>query len=324
MNRSAAFLVGVVTFSCGGFQGNGSTPEERDVSGNYALTYDNQLKIKLNVAGAVREVTQTGYGGVVDFGMVNGNPTTLDLSAFCAKPEVQCPSEAFWSKVAITQPDLRANNLDLQKLVVVNDTNHMLDAGVRAPSLSGLVDHNQQDKFLLGLGIEGGSNQACVALAVSLAGGRFSRAGERLETTMEPRTMAGRVCSLDAGVPDAGADAGTDAGTSDGGADGGSDGGVPPGYLPDGGLDCTLVPITRLVVPPGARVDGIKDGKVFLGWAGGCAFGPILAGATITFETGYTGRRTGDYDPPPFTPEPVVLPDGGLDGGLDPTPDAGP
>jgi hypothetical protein len=319
MNRSAACLLGLVTISCGGFQNNGSTPEERDVSGNYALTYDNQLKIKLNVAGAVREVTQTGYGGVVDFGMVNGNPTTLDLTAFCAKPEVQCPSEAFWSKVAITQPDLHANNLDLQKLVVVNDTNHALDAGIRAPSLSGLVDHNQDDKFILGLGAEGGSNANCVALSVSLAGGRFSRVGERYETTMEPRTMAGRVCSLDAGVPDAGNS--NDAGTTDGGADGGSDGGVPPGYLPDGGIDCTLQPVTRLVIPNGAKVDGIKEGKVFLGWAGGCAFGPILAGATLTFETGYTGTRTGNYDPPPFTPAPIVLPDAGTE---DAGADAGP
>ena len=91
-----------------------------------------------------------------------------------------------------------------------------------------------------------------------------------------------------------------------------------PGCFPTAGLDCTLVPITQLVVPPGAKVDGIKEGKVFLGWAGGCAFGPILAGATLTLETGYVGARTGNYDPPPFTPAPVVLPDGGAD--ADPTP----
>lgn len=307
MRRAAFFLFGVVTVSCGG-GGNNSTPEERDVSGNYALTYDNQLKIRLDVAGAVREVTQQGYGGIVDFGMVNGNPTTLDLTTFCAKPEVQCPSEAFWSKVAITQPDLKTSRLDLQKLVVVNDTQHTLDAGVRAASLAGLVDHNQDDKFILGLGAQGGSAGSCAAISISLAGGRFSRVGESTQTTMEPRTMAGRVCSLDAGVPDAGA---ADAGSSDAG----SDGGVPPGFLADGGVDCTLVPITRLVIPPGAKVDGIKEGKVFLGWAGGCAFGPILAGATVTFETGYTGSRSGNYDPPPFIEAPVVLPDGGADAG---------
>jgi hypothetical protein len=301
MRRIAYVLFGVVTFSCGGFSGGGnnSTPEERDVSGNYALTYDNQLKLKLDVGGATREITQQGYGGIVDFGTINGQPTTLDLTAFCAKPEVKCPSEAFWAKVAVTQPDLHANSLDLQKLVVVNDTQHVLDAGIRAESLSGLVDHNQDDRFLLGLGGEGASNPNCAAISVSLAGGRFSRAGERQETTMEPRTMAGRVCLLDAGVSDSGT---ADAGTM---------------LLADGGVDCTLVPVTRLVTPPGAKVDGIKEGKVFLGWAGGCAFGPALVGATLTLETGFLGARSGNYDPPPFTPAPVVLPDAGVDAGVD-------
>ncbi len=311
--RHIVFVVfGVVTFSCGGGGGgNNSTPEARDVSGNYALRYDDQLKLRLDVGGAVREVTQQGYGGIVDFGTINGQPTTLDLTTFCAKPEVRCPSEAFWAKVALTQPDLRANSLDLQKLVVVNDTQHALDAGIRAESLSGLVDHNQNDQFLLGLGAQGGSTANCAAIAVSLAGGRFSRVGERQETTMEPRTMAGRVCSLDAGVHDGGVN---DAGVSDGGS---TDGGSDAGLLADGGVDCTLVAVTRLVIPPGAKVDGIKDGKVFLGWAGGCAFGPVLAGATLTMETGFTGTRSGDYDPPPFTPAPVVLPDAGADGGAD-------
>lgn len=294
MPRAAYAVAGLVILSCGG--GGNSTPEQRDVSGNYALTYDDQLRIRLDVGGAVREVTQQGYGGIVDFGTVNGQPTTLNLTTFCAKPEVKCPSEAFWSRVAITQPELLSNRLELQKLVVVNDTVHRLDAGVRAASLSGLVDHDQNDRFLLGLGAEGGSNSSCVALSVSLAGGRFSRAGETMETSMEPRSSTGKVCSLDAGVSDAGS----------------SDAGVG-----DGGVDCALVPVTRLVAPPGAVVDGIKEGKVFLGWAGGCAFGPVLAGATLTFETGFVGARTGAYDPPPFTPAPVVLPDGGADGGTD-------
>ncbi|MFO0600814.1 MAG: hypothetical protein U0228_36225 [Myxococcaceae bacterium] len=292
----AAAIVG----SCGG--GSSSTPEERDVSGNYDITYDNQLKLKLNVGGAVREVTATGYGNVVDFGVINGNPTTLDLTAFCAKPEVKCPSEQFWGKVSIDQPDLAKSNLDLQKLEVINNTKHTLPVGQKAEAVGGLVNHNDDDRYLLGLGIEGAANQACAALDISLAGGRFSRVGEREETTMEPRTMAGRACSLDAGVPDAGLLA---------------DGGQPPGRLADGGVDCALVPVTKLVVPPGAKVDGIKDGKIFFGWAGGCAFGPVLVGAVLTLETGYTGRRTGEFDPPPYVAPPVVLPDGGADGGVD-------
>lgn len=297
-------LLVLVLVSCGGRGGPGpGEADPRDVSGNYTLTYDDRLTLKLDVGGALREVTQSGYGGVVDFGVVNGNRVTLDLTAFCARPEVQCPSEAFWAKTAITQPNLSANRLALQQLAVVNDTVHTLPAGERAASLSGLVDHANDDRFLLGLGASAGSNQACAALSLSLAGGRFSRVGERVELTTEGRTQTNAPCPLDGGF--------------DGGA------AVDAGFFPDGGardggqaLVCSPRTITRYVAPPDAGVEGIKDGRVFLGWAGGCAFGPILVGATLTLETGFTGVRTGPYDPPPFTPAPIVLPDGGLDGGL--------
>lgn len=288
------FFLAVCVVSCGcGAGGGGFSAEERDVSGNYALRYDDRVRMTLDVGGVVREVAHSGTTGVVDFGTINGQPTTLDLGAFCAKPEVRCPSEAFWAKVAVTQPDLQANRQALQRLVVVNDTQHTLDAGVAAESLTGLVDHAQQDRFLLGLGAQGGSTSNCAAIAVSLAGGRFSRVGEREETTLEPRTSTGQVCSLDAGVPDGGMDAGAS----------------------DGGRPCSLVPVKRLVVPPRAGVAGIEEGKVFVGWAGGCAFGPVLAGATLALETSFTGTRTGPYSPPPFTPSPLLVPDGGLDAG---------
>lgn len=289
MRRMVCVGVGLALCSCGDFNGGGSTKEERDVSGNYAITYQDDLTLKLNVGGAVREVTHSGYGGVVDFGVVNGQPVTLDLGAFCGREDVQCPSEAFWPKVAVTQPNLGSSALELQQLTVVNDTVHTLDAGVRAASLSGLVDHAQHDRFLLGLGVEAGAAQGCAAIAISLAGGRFSRVGERVESAMEWRTSKGAACSPDAGVP-------------------------------DGGVDCALVNVQRLVIPPNAAVNGIVDGKVGLGWLGGCAFGPVLVGATLTMETSFTGVRTGSYDPPPFTPAPVVLP---ADGGFD-EPDAGP
>jgi len=45
-------------------------------------------------------------------------------------------------------------------------------------------------------------------------------------------------------------------------------------------------------------VTGIVDGKVGMGFSGGCAFGPVLLGATITLETGFAGERTGDFAPP--------------------------
>lgn len=285
MRKSHAFAG--VLLSCAVACGGGD-PVARDVTGNYAIHYDDQLRLQLNVGGAIREVTMNGYGGVADFGVINGSPVTLDLTNFCAKPEVQCPSEIFWTKVAVDQPDL-ARGYDLQTLVVIDDRLHALDAGVRAAAVGGLIDHAQDDRFILGLGAGAGVAGSCAALSVSLAGGRFSRVGEHEVTSLEPRTQQGKRCALDAGV--------TDAGT----------------LLADGGVDCALVEVTKLVAPEGAVVDGVKDGKVFVGWAGGCAFGPALVGATLTLETGFTGTRTGEFDPPPYTPAEVVVPDGGFD-----------
>ncbi len=262
--------------------------DARDVTGNYDLTYDNKLRMQLNIGGAVREVTQDGYGAVADFGTYNGQPVKLDLTQFCAKPEVKCPSEQFWAKVAIDQPGLQKNGFALQELRVIDNQDPSPPAGQKAASVSGLVNHDDSDRFIVGLGLQAGATQSCAAIDVSFASGRFSRAGEKLVTKMEYRGDDNKACDPDAGAP--------------------ADGGMAK--------PCALKSITRLEYPMGAAVDGIKEGRVGFAWAGGCAFGPFLAGATLYLETGYSGQRTGDFDPPPFTPAPVTQPDGGFpDGG---------
>jgi hypothetical protein len=282
-----------VAYACGSGTGGGPG-DPRDVRGNYDVTYDNQLKATLYLGGAVREVTQAGYGGVIDFGVVNGQPVSIDLTAHCARPEVECPSESFWTRVSVDQPDLTRNNFDLQGLQVIDNRVHNLPAGQKAAAAGGLVNHDNADRYVLGLGINGGANQACAALAVSFAHGRFTHAGESVTYVTEYRTPSGKACTPN----DAGAAA--DAGSGDGGA-------------PE---PCNPVQVQKISYPAGAATNGIAEGKVVLGWAGGCAFGPILAGAVLIIETGYTGARTGEFDPPPYTPAEVVLPDGGY-------PDAG-
>lgn len=268
--------------------GGGGRTSDWDVRGNYTLTYDDRLELTLNVGGAVREATANGYGDVVDFGTWEGQPLRLDLAEFCGRADVQCPSEAFWTKVAIDQQDV-GRKQDLHVINVIDDTMHTLPAGQRAEVRGGLVDHAQGGRFLIGLGAESGGNEHCGALAISLAGGRFSRQGERLEDVSTWHDETGAPCDPDAG---------TGAGSGD--------------------ATCTEKTRKRLVHPDGARVDGIREGKVALGWLGACAFGPIVAGATLTLETGFEGVRTGDFDPPPFTPKPAQVPeDGGFEGGLD-------
>ena len=91
MSRLFAVVVVLTFWSCGQvMNGPPGTRDVRDVRGNYALTYDDTVTLKLDVGGGTRTVTTQGYGGIADFGTVNGQPLTLNLAEFCARPEVAC------------------------------------------------------------------------------------------------------------------------------------------------------------------------------------------------------------------------------------------
>jgi hypothetical protein len=273
--------------------------KEWDVRGNYAVTYDNQLKITLTVDGVARTGTSDG-NGKVDFGQWQGHALVLDIAPFCARPEVVCPSEFLWNQVAIDEIDVE-KAYDIHVLNVIDDTQHVLPAGKKAKAVGGLVGHTNDDRFVLGLGADGRGAGDCALLSLALAGGRFSREHESTSTMTVYRDPQGRACA----PGDAGA-AGDDGGAGDGGA-------APP---------CNPVQVTTISAPVGAAVEGIKEGRVGIGWLGACAFGGNVAAlATLTIETGYTAARTGDFDPPPFAPVPAPPLDGGTDDGA--LPDGG-
>jgi hypothetical protein len=246
----------VLALACGGCVDRAPAS---DVRGNYDISYDDQLTLKLKIGGAVREATGSESDTVTFEG--GGQPVTLDLAEFCGREEVQCPSETLWAKVAVDQPNIDAANPNTHVINVVNNTERELPDGVQAEVVSGLVD--AQDRFGMVLGGGSKSNGDCALLAISTAGGRFTHEGE----TTEP-------CP----VPDAGPDGGADAGDA---GDGEGDAGLAG------------APCVRVTWPDGAAVDGMADGEVKLGFLGACAFGPALIGATLEIKTGFTGARTG-------------------------------
>lgn len=266
-------LLGLSILACiapeGGSQGSaaGSTPARWDVRGNYTLAHQDALTITLNIGGVERRATAAGPDEVVDLGMHMGEPLTLDLAEYCAKEEVTCPSEALWSKISIDQQNV-AQNLDAHIINVIDNTSRDLPAGARAAVLGGLLNHKDSDRFLLGIESASSSQGDCGALAISLAGGRFERAGESMETVTTYKDAAGKVCEPTAAESE----------------------------------ECMAHEHQRLVIPPDGKITGIAQGKVAIGWLGACAFGPVLAGATLSIETQFTGVRTGDFDPPAFTP----------------------
>lgn len=160
------FLVpaGVAMLACAG-AGGPSAPAapDQDVRGIYAVAWSDQLTIRLDIGGAVQEVT-AGTDEVVTFNAPDGSPLELDLAAYCADPAVLCPSEAWPANAAIDQDDAD----------VVQDlhTLRAWDADAPGAVVSGAVDH-RNDAFLFGLDGESGGGGDCAALAISLAGGTF-------------------------------------------------------------------------------------------------------------------------------------------------------
>lgn len=239
-----------------------------DARGNYSLDYDDRLTLRLKIGGATQEQT-AGEDEVVTFETDTG-PVSIDLGAFCARDDVNCPSEALWTEVSVDQPNIDTQNPNTHVVNFINNTERDLPQGQRAQVVSGLVD--ERDRFGLLIDARQAGQGDCGLLAISTAGGRFSHEGERLE----------EIPVEDAGVVDGGAPA------------------------------IEGAPRTRLVWDEGAPVVGIEEGKVTLGFLGACAFGPALVAATLEIETGFVGTRTGDFDPPPFTPLDPQTVDGGL------------
>ena len=91
-----------------GAQGDGCATSSRspapDVSGRWAIDYDDVLDVSINIGGVVYEEQLGAGGGVITIDH-QGQPLTFDLD--CARPEILCPSEAWPNEVTIEQRDER-------------------------------------------------------------------------------------------------------------------------------------------------------------------------------------------------------------------------
>jgi len=160
-----------------------------DVRGNYALIYDDHWTLELVVASTTRHTTSTGKD-LAPFGDFNGQTLTLDVAAFCARPEVYCPNEAVEPRTSIDETDAETAQ-----------PRHSIDlVGPSGVHHAGGVDHDHQDTLLVALG--GVSAGACAALPASVTTGRFTHRGETV--VREPSWVTGDGGACDPGTPDGG------------------------------------------------------------------------------------------------------------------------
>jgi hypothetical protein len=100
------FLSAAKGEGCGGgddeVEGGGSqiTP---NVSGEWAITWENNLDVEITIGGAVYTESFGAQGGIMDIDH-NGTPISFDLD--CSRPAVVCPSEVFADSASLAQSDV--------------------------------------------------------------------------------------------------------------------------------------------------------------------------------------------------------------------------
>lgn len=86
-----------------GARGDGCAASSRspapDVSGEWAISYDDTLDVRIEIGGAVYESQIGAQGGVISIEH-DGKPLSFDLDC---RPEILCPSEAWPDTVSIEQ-----------------------------------------------------------------------------------------------------------------------------------------------------------------------------------------------------------------------------
>ena len=76
--------------------------------------------------------------------------------------------------------------------------------------------------------------------------------------------------------------------------------------LAGNGTNCALLELSwatgEFTSDFAGNVDGIENGSIGVGFLGGCVWPGLALGASLVLETGYTAVRTGELDPPDYTP----------------------
>lgn len=190
----------------------GSRSPAPDVTGTWAITYDDTLDVTIQIGGAVYEQQIGVQGGLITIDH-EGQPLTFDLD--CSRPEILCPSEAWPGQVTIEQ----RNTVYEHQMIVTLPTQRCTGALVEpAPDQCGPGTNNEAcdsvctgdvvvdeverfgvigesgDSFRLYLGAGIATNGLnCALLGASVADGYLGVEGE-------PGTAEWRATTMDAGV----------------------------------------------------------------------------------------------------------------------------
>lgn len=239
-----------------GARGDGCAANSRspapDVTGEWAISYDDVIDVEVAIGGAVYQEQLSAAGGVIEIEH-DGRPLAFELD--CGRPEIVCPSEAWPEQVTVEQRDSQ-----LEHRMIVTLPTQRCDGTLRAP-----------DEDECGAGtLNPDCESVCdgdIEIDRSERFGVIGEAGESFRLYLGAGIATnGFNCAL-------------------------------LGYsLADADLD-------TVGSPEGGDWEaiGMESGLVTVGYAGACVWAgdvdldadleALLAGASITFRTGFTGER---------------------------------
>ncbi len=145
-------LSGLVLTACG------ELPEAQDRMGNYDVSYVDNLRVYINDE-LVAEVV-SGEDAAVEF-----DGETFQISQLCGDEGVVCPSEAYWTEVAVDQP--WGQGYDLLNFVNLSE-----ERGEPGQRMGGILDPDGHFTMLSGLAV--GGEGACAAIGVGTVQGAFA------------------------------------------------------------------------------------------------------------------------------------------------------
>ena len=250
-----AFIVLALPFTLGA-SGDGCAANSRspapDVTGEWAITYDDRIGVEIDIGGAHYEEEIPASGGTIE--IVHAG-RTLSFELDCGRPEIVCPSEAWPEQVSVEQ-----RNTEFEHRMIFTLPTQECDGVLRAP------DDDECGEGTLNPECE----SVCDGDIVVRDSERFGVIGEDGDSF---RLYLGAAIATN-------------------------------------GLNCALLGFSVAdaeLDTNGSSEDGdweavsMEDGLVTVGYAGGCVWAgnadldaeleAILAGASITFRTGFTGER---------------------------------
>jgi hypothetical protein len=211
LSLRSALVVGLLPL-CVAAKGDGCATNSRtpapDVSGEWAIVYDDSMDVTIKIGGAVYEANVGVAGGVIDI-THDGQPLSFDLD--CSKPAIVCPSEAWPETITVEQRNVQFEHRMIVTLPEQTCTGSLVpadpaecgsgtlnencedvcdgDIGVTNRERFGVIGENG-DSFRLYLGAGIATNGInCALLAVSIADADLGNSGEEGGEDWRAETM---------------------------------------------------------------------------------------------------------------------------------------